>query len=72
MPTTRAIILDKDNRILPINIQGELGIYQEENSAKNIAKGYLNQDKLQKKNLITLYKLKYQAVNVNVTKLVIL
>lgn len=55
MPTTRAIILDKDNKVLPINIQGELGIYQEENSAKNIAKGYLNQDKLSKEKFITLY-----------------
>lgn len=55
MPTTRAIILDKDNKILPINIQGELGIYQEENSAKNIAKGYLHQDKLSKEKFITLY-----------------
>lgn len=55
MPTTRAIILDKDNKILPINIQGELGIYQENNSAKNIAKGYLNQDKLTNEKFITLY-----------------
>ena len=33
MPTTRAIILDKDNNILPINIQGELVIYQDDKAS---------------------------------------
>lgn len=55
MPTTRAIILDKDNNILPINIQGELAIYQDDKSAKNIARGYLNQSELTDEKFITIY-----------------
>lgn len=46
IPNTRAIIINKDNKMLPINVQGELAIYEDASSAKNIAKGYFNQNKL--------------------------
>lgn len=54
MPTTRAIVLDKDNNALPIGIQGELIIYEDNKSATNIAKGYLNQEKLTSEKFITI------------------
>lgn len=54
MPTTRAIVLDKDNNALPIGIQGELVIYEDNKSATNIAKGYLNQEKLTSEKFITI------------------
>ena len=54
IPNTRAVILDKENNILPINVQGELSVYENESSAKNIAKGYLNQETLTKEKFITI------------------
>lgn len=51
MPTTRAIILDKDNKILPINIQGELGIYQEKIRLRTLQKVICIKINFQKKNL---------------------
>lgn len=54
IPTARAVILDRNNNILPLNTQGELAIYEDERSARNIAKGYLNQDKLTNEKFITI------------------
>lgn len=54
IPTTRAIIIDKDNNALPINIKGELAIFEDEKSAKNIAKGYFNKKKLTDEKFITI------------------
>ena len=39
---SRAIVLSKTNAILPIGMQGELCIYEDSKSIKNIADGYLN------------------------------
>lgn len=54
MPTTRAIVVDKNNNVLPINIHGELAIYEDGKSATNIAKGYLNQEELTNKKFVNL------------------
>ena len=40
MPNMRAFIVNKKNEILPINVQGELVIYEDKGSARNISKGY--------------------------------
>ena len=46
MPNTRAIIINKNNKPMPIAVQGELMILEDENSSKNIAKGYYNQKQI--------------------------
>ena len=40
----RALILNKLNEIMPIGIQGELCIYEDKFSSRNIADGYLNKE----------------------------
>lgn len=54
MPTTRALVVNKNNEILPINTQGELIIYQDESSSKNLSKGYFNNEKLTNEKFIEI------------------
>lgn len=51
---SRALVVNEQNDIMPINTKGELIIYEDENSIKNIAKGYLNLDELTNKKFITI------------------
>ena len=54
MPNMRALIVNKNNEILPINIQGELVIYQDNESARNLAKGYFKNEDLTNKKFIQI------------------
>lgn len=54
IPTTRAVVIDKNNAILPINVKGELAVYEDEHSAKNIAKGYFSQKMLTEEKFIKI------------------
>lgn len=51
----RALILNKSEKIMPIGIQGELCIYEDELSSKNIADGYLNKEEETNKKFKKIY-----------------
>lgn len=55
IPGSRMAILNKKNLFLPINAQGELVIYEDENSIKNIAEGYLNLPEQTNKRFTSFY-----------------
>lgn len=54
MPNVRAMIISRNNQALPINVQGELAIFEDEESSKNIAGGYFNQKSLTKEKFIQI------------------
>lgn len=50
IPNNRAIVVNTNNEILPVNYKGELVIYEDNKSSQNISKGYYKlEDKTQKK-----------------------
>lgn len=55
----KAVILNNNNEVMPIGVTGELTIYDEEDSAKNIAKGYYQLEEQTNKKFIEL-KLPYK------------
>jgi len=54
IPNTRAIIVNKNNEIMPLNVKGELMVLQNNESSKNIANGYYRQPAITKDKFRTL------------------
>ncbi len=55
IPFSRVLVLSEtNNEALPINTKGELVIFEDHTSAKNIAKGYFNLDEMTQKKFIKL------------------
>lgn len=52
IPYSRAIIMNKNNEILPINTKGELVIFEDDSSIHNIAQGYFKLEEKTKQNFI--------------------
>lgn len=55
IPYSRALIINSKNIVLPTNCEGELVIYEDNNSIKNISKGYLNLPEKTKERFINLF-----------------
>mgnify|MGYP004521117939 CR=1 FL=1 len=55
IPGSRIAVLNEKNVVLPVNSQGELVVYEDENSIHNIAKGYLNLPEQTSKKFIKFY-----------------
>lgn len=55
IPGSRITVLNEKNVVLPVNSQGELVVYEDENSIHNIAKGYLNLPEQTSKKFIKFY-----------------
>ena len=55
IPGSRIAVLNEKNIVLPVNSQGELVVYEDENSIQNIAKGYLNLPEQTSKKFIKFY-----------------
>lgn len=55
IPGSRIAVLNEKNAVLPVNSQGELVVYEDENSIHNIAKGYLNLPEQTSKKFIKFY-----------------
>ena len=55
IPYSRIAIINSNNNFMPINTEGELIIYEDENSIKNIAKGYLNLEEQTKERFTNIY-----------------
>lgn len=53
IPGSRAIILGDNNQVLPINTKGELVIYQDDTSIKNLTNGYFKLEEKTQQNYIT-------------------
>ena len=52
---SRCLVVNNENMILPTKAKGELVIYEDDNSIKNIAKGYWNLEDETKKRFINIY-----------------
>ncbi len=52
---SRCLILNEENNILPPKAKGELVIYEDDSSIKNISKGYWNLEEETKKRFINIY-----------------
>lgn len=48
-------IINSENEFMPLNTKGELVIYEDKNSIKNISKGYLNLKEISEKKFIQIY-----------------
>ncbi|MBR4260925.1 MAG: AMP-binding protein [Clostridia bacterium] len=55
IPGSRIAIINPENLVLPTNCEGELVIYEDETSIKNIASGYLNLPEQTGKRFIKFY-----------------
>lgn len=51
----RLAVINKNNEFMPIGVEGELIIYEDDDSIKNIASGYLNLPDQTEKKFINLY-----------------
>lgn len=54
MPFCRSLVINNQNEVLPIDNRGELFNFEDNNSAHNIAKGYLNLEDISNKKFITI------------------
>lgn len=54
IPCSRALILGKNNEVLPINTKGDLVIFQDSSSITNITNGYFKLDNKMKENFIKI------------------
>lgn len=52
---SRIGVVNNENELMPINTKGELIIYEDDKSIKNIAKGYLNLDEISNKRFVNIY-----------------
>lgn len=52
---SRIGVINKENRLMPVNTKGELIIYEDKDSIRNISKGYLNLDKITNEKFINIY-----------------
>lgn len=52
IPYARAIIMNDHNEVLPINTKGELVVFEDDSSIRNIAKGYFKLEEKTKQNFI--------------------
>ncbi len=66
IPMARAVIMN-NNKIMPINIKGELVIYEDNSSSKNISKGYYKLDEISKEKFVII-KVPYKKEKVKAYK----